>query len=103
MSQRIKTEALVRRWRELSSWCVAAMSRMSFSHGVVVTGVSEVPMSCFLGEGRLKLPSPLKVMRNSSVESSIMARRGVDAPLRVEPMKAALVAPLLGERLRPPK
>jgi hypothetical protein len=103
MSQWLETEALVQCWWELSSCCAATMSRMSFSHGVVVTGVSEAPMSCFLGEGRLKLPSPLDVVRNSSVESSIMARRGVDAPLQVEPMKATLVAPLLGERLRPSK
>jgi hypothetical protein len=65
-------------------------------HGVVVMGESEAPMSCLLGEGRLKLPSPLNVMKNSSAESSIMAHHGVDAPLRVEPMKAAPASPLLG-------
>jgi hypothetical protein len=65
-------------------------------HGVVVMGESEAPMSCLLGEGRLKLPSPLNVMKNSSAESSIMAYRGVDAPLRVEPMKAAPASPFLG-------
>jgi hypothetical protein len=40
-------------------------------------------------------------VRNSSVESSIMARYGVDAPLRVEPTKMAHSLPLLGDRLRP--
>jgi hypothetical protein len=34
-------------------------------------------------------------MRNSSAESSIMACRGVDAPLWVEPMKAVPLLPLL--------
>jgi hypothetical protein len=65
-------------------------------HGVVVVGASEGPVSCLLGEGRLKLPSLLDVVRNSSAESSIMARRGVGAPLRVELRKAAPSSPLLG-------
>jgi hypothetical protein len=67
---------------------------MSFSHGVVVKGASEAPVPCLLGEGRLKLPSPLDAVRNSSVESSIMPRHGVDAPLQVEPMKVTPVSPL---------
>jgi hypothetical protein len=56
-----------------------------------------------LGEGWSKLPSLPDAMRNSSVESLIMACRGVDAPLRVEPTKVAPSSPLLGERLRPSK
>jgi hypothetical protein len=51
----------------------------------------------------VKLSSPLDTMRNSLAESSIMAHRGVDAPLRIEPMKAVPASPLLGERLRPQK
>jgi hypothetical protein len=50
-------------------------------HGVVMTGVSEAPMPCLLGEGRLKLPSTLGTVRNSSTESPIMVHRGVDTPL----------------------
>jgi hypothetical protein len=42
-------------------------------------------------------------MWNSSVEKSIMARRGDGDPLRVEPMKATLEFFLLGESLRSPK
>jgi hypothetical protein len=42
-------------------------------------------------KGRLEPPSPLDTVRNSSVESSIMA------------MKAVPESPLLGERLRLPK
>jgi hypothetical protein len=76
---------------------------MSFSHGVVVTEASEALVPCLLGEGWLKRPSLLDAMRNSSVESSIKAHHRVDAPLRVEPMKAAPVLPFLGESLRPPK
>jgi hypothetical protein len=72
-------------------------------HVVVVAGASEDSALCLLGEGRLKLPSPLDVVRNSSVESSIMARCGVDAPQQVEPTKAAPSSPLSGERLRPLK
>jgi hypothetical protein len=34
------------------------------------------------------------------MESSIMAHHGVDAPLRVEPMKVVPLSPLLRERLR---
>jgi hypothetical protein len=75
-------EALARRWRELSTYCVAVMSRMSFSHGVVVTGAGGAPVPCLLGDERQKLPFPLDTMRNSSVEPSIMALQGVDAPLR---------------------
>jgi hypothetical protein len=66
-------------------------------------GPGEAPVLCLLGEGRLKLLSPLGAMRRSSMKSSIMAHHGVDAPLRVEPMKAAHALPLLRERLRAPK
>jgi hypothetical protein len=71
-------------------------------HIVVVAGASEAPM-LRLGERWSKLPSPLDTMRNSSVESLIMARCGVDAPWQVEPTKAVPSSPLLGERLRLPK
>jgi hypothetical protein len=57
-------------------------------HDVVMTGAGEANMSHLLGEGRLKTPSLLEVVRNFSIESSIMAHRGDEAPLRVEPMKA---------------
>jgi hypothetical protein len=69
---------------------------MFFSHGVVATGVSRAPVPRLLGEGRPRPPSPLDAVRNSSVESSIMAHCGIDASLRVEPMKAVHVSPLLG-------
>jgi hypothetical protein len=61
-------------------------------HVVVVVGANEAPMLCCLGEGWLKLPSPVDAVRNSLVESSIVA-----------PMKMAPSLPLLGDRLRPPK
>jgi hypothetical protein len=72
-------------------------------HGVAMPGASESPMLHLLEEGRVEPPSPLDVVRNSSVKSSIMAHHGDGVPLRVEPMKAMLESPLLGERLRPPK
>jgi hypothetical protein len=65
-------------------------------HVVVVVGVSEAPVLRLLGEGWPKLPSLLDAVRNSSVESSIMARCEVDAPRQVEPTKAAPSSPLLG-------
>jgi hypothetical protein len=72
-------------------------------HGVVVMGAGGVPVPRLLGEGRLKLPSLLDAMRNSLMESSIMAHHGGGVSLRVEPMKTAVELPLLGERLRSPK
>jgi hypothetical protein len=60
-------------------------------------------VSCLLGEGRSKPPSPLDTVRSSSVESSIMAHHKDVVPLQVEPMKAPPESPLLGERLRWPK
>jgi hypothetical protein len=60
-------------------------------------------MPRFLGEGRSGPPSPLDVVWNSSVESSIMAHCKDGDPLRVEPMKAAPELFLLGERLGLPK
>jgi hypothetical protein len=72
-------------------------------HGVVAVRVSEAPHCTFLREGRLKFPSLLDAVRNSSAESSIMTHYGVDAPLHVEPMKAVPSSPHLGERLRPLK
>jgi hypothetical protein len=50
-------------------------------HVVVVVGANKVPMLHHLGEGWPTLPSPLDVVRNSLVKSSIMTRYGVDAPL----------------------
>jgi hypothetical protein len=79
------------------------MARAFSIHGVVVMGAGEAPVPCLLGEGSLKPLSPLDAMRNSSVESSIMARHGDEAPLRVDPMKVLHESPLLGERLRPLK
>jgi hypothetical protein len=76
---------------------------MSFSHGVVAAGAGGAPVPCLLGEGSLKPPSPLDAVRNSSMESSIMAHRRDEALLRVEPMKTVHESPLLGERLIPPK
>jgi hypothetical protein len=49
--------------------------------GVVVMGASEAPMLRLLVEGRPKLPTSLGAMRNSLVESTIMARHVVDASL----------------------
>jgi hypothetical protein len=48
---------------------------------VVVVGANMSPVLHFLGEGWPKLHSPLNSVRNSSVQSSIMARCGVDAQL----------------------
>jgi hypothetical protein len=67
---------------------------------VVVVGVNEAPVLYHLGEVWPMLPFPLDAMRNSLVESSIVAHCGVHAPLRVEPTKAQPPLPLLGERLR---
>jgi hypothetical protein len=75
------------------------------SFHVVAVGANEPPPPVLrhLGEGWLKLPSLLDDVRNSSVESSFMARYGVDAPLQVELTKMTPSLPLLVERLRPPK
>jgi hypothetical protein len=54
----------------------AGAGRAFSIHGVVVTGVGEAPVLCLMGEGRPKPLFPLDVVRNSSVESSIMARHG---------------------------
>jgi hypothetical protein len=91
------------------AWVAEALSIL----GVVVAGASEVPIPRLLGEGSLELPSPLDAMKNSSTESSIMAHRGVGAPLHVEPMKAAPASPppggeaqsteVVGDELKVPK
>jgi hypothetical protein len=60
-------------------------------------------VSCLQENGRLKPPSPLEAVKNSLVESSIMAHSGVGGPLRGEPMKVVLQSFHLGERLRPQK
>jgi hypothetical protein len=53
----------------------------AFSIRVVgVAAMNKAPVLHHLGEGWLKLPSPPDTMRNSSVESSIVAHYGVDAP-----------------------
>jgi hypothetical protein len=51
------------------------------SSAVVVMGEGGKPVSCLLGEGRSKHPSLLDAVRNSSVESSIMAPYGDGLPL----------------------
>jgi hypothetical protein len=79
------------------------VARVFCIHGVVVMGAGRAPMPRFLGEGRSGPPSPLDVVWNSSVESSIMAHCKDGDPLLVEPMKAAPELFLLGERLRLPK
>jgi hypothetical protein len=66
-------------------------------------GAGKAPVLCLLGEGRPKPPSPLDAVRNSSVESSIMAQCGDGVPLQFEPMKVVPESPLLGERVRPLK
>jgi hypothetical protein len=60
-------------------------------------------MLCHLGDGRPNSLSLLDAVRNSSVESSIMAHHGGGVPLHVEPMKVAPESPLLEERLKPPQ
>jgi hypothetical protein len=72
-------------------------------HGVAVMGPGGAYVVCLLGEGRPEPPSPFGAVRNSSVESSIMAYRGDGIPLRLEPMKATPESPLLGERFTPLK
>jgi hypothetical protein len=72
-------------------------------HVAVVVEANGAPMLCHQGEGWLKLSSPLNAVRNSSMESLIVAHYGVDAPLQVEPTKMAPLLPPLGDRLRPSK
>jgi hypothetical protein len=62
---------------------------MSSIHAMVVVGAGGAPTPHLLGEGRLEPPSSPEAMRNSSVESPIMAHSGDGGPLHVEPMKAA--------------
>jgi hypothetical protein len=50
-------------------------------HVVVAVEKNRAPVLSRLMEGWPKLPSPLDAVRNSSVESSIVAHYGVDAPL----------------------
>jgi hypothetical protein len=45
----------------------------ALSFHVVVVGANEPPVLRHLGEGWLKLPSLLDIVRNSSMESSIVA------------------------------
>jgi hypothetical protein len=54
-------------------------------------------------DGRPDPPSPLEAVKNSSVESSIMAHSGVIGLLRGEPIKVTHEPLSLGERLRSPK
>jgi hypothetical protein len=83
--------------------CAVVMSRMSFSHGVVVTGASESPVSRLLGEGRSILPPLSEDVGNSSTGSPIMVRSGDGGPLQAEPMMMASKTSPEGERLRTPK
>jgi hypothetical protein len=95
-------EASAQCWRELSACCAMAMPRMSFSHGVVVMGASVAPVPCLKEEGRPEPPYSLEAMKNSSVESSIMAH-SVGGPLWVVLLKMAPESLSLGERHRPLK
>jgi hypothetical protein len=72
-------------------------------YGVAVTGAGGSPVPCLLREGRPEPPSLLDAMRNSLVESSIMACHRDGVPLQVESMKVAPELPLLGKRLKPAK
>jgi hypothetical protein len=53
----------------------------ALSFHVVVVGANEPPVLRRLGKGWPKLPSPLDAMRNSSVESLIVAHCRLDALL----------------------
>jgi hypothetical protein len=55
-SQGLEMELLARHWRELSTCCAVVMLRMSFSHGVVVTGAGGALVPHLLGEQRPKAP-----------------------------------------------
>jgi hypothetical protein len=58
MSKGLGTEASARHWRELSAYCAAAMSRMSFSHGVVVTGAGGAPHAAPFGRRETEASFP---------------------------------------------
>jgi hypothetical protein len=75
---------------------VACVARAFSIHSVAAARASWAATLRLLGEGRPNLPSPLDVMRNSSVELLVMAHHGVDALLRVEPMKVAPSCPSWG-------
>jgi hypothetical protein len=64
---------------------ILVVARAFFFRVVVVVGVNEAPVLRRLGEGWPMLPYPLDTMRNSSMESSIVTRCGVDVPWQVEP------------------
>jgi hypothetical protein len=81
------------------AWVVGAFS----IYGAVVMGVGGAPVLHLLGEMRPKPHTPLDAMRNSSVESSLMARNEDGVSLWVQPMKAVPESPLLRERLKPLK
>jgi hypothetical protein len=70
---------------------------------MVVAGVGEAPVLCLLGERRSILPSPSEAMRNSSVESPIMAPSRDCGSQRVEPMMMVSESSPMGDRLRPLK
>jgi hypothetical protein len=69
-------------------------------HDMVVVGAGEAPVPLLLGEGRSILPSSSEAVRNSSVESPIMAHNGDDGPPRAEPMTMASKSSPMGERLK---
>jgi hypothetical protein len=76
---------------------IVARATGGFSiHGVIVTGVDRAPTPHLLGKGRPEPPSPLDVMWNSSMESSVIAHHEDGVPLWVNPMKSELELLLLG-------
>jgi hypothetical protein len=62
-------------------------------HVAIVVGANEAPVLCRLGEGWSKLPSPVNVVRSSSMESSIVAHCGVDARYELSLQKWCLRCP----------
>jgi hypothetical protein len=89
------------------------MARAFSFHVVVVAGANEAPVLHHLGEGWLNLPSPLDAIRNSLVESSILAHCGVYAPTMsgahesgafiASPRGEAQAAKVVSEKLEVPK
>jgi hypothetical protein len=83
--------------RETLSWLEHSPSMLRLQWGR--TG----PLCCAIWRKGGHSFFPARRSENSSVESSIVARCGVDAPLRVEPTKIAPLLPLMGDRLWPQK
>jgi hypothetical protein len=55
---------------------MALVARASSSHGMVTTRADATPVPCLRVEGRPEPSSPLEAVKNSSLESSIMACNG---------------------------